>query len=320
MKMITHRLGFLIVISLFLVPNFSAAVTVEKVVAIVNGTPITMYDLDEAVKAIGPEISKKNQVSGKTLRAKVLDQLINDKILEQALDKSELVVEQHEIDTYIDRILRSSRISITELEQQLLTKGTSLAEYRQHLSQQILRNKFVDRQVGRKISISERELKEYFGNHLDEFKSTTAARLAQITIPFTATTRPEDLKKLEKTAVIIAKEAQSTSDFESLAKKYNGKPHIVQGGDVGVVQIKDLNPQIGNIAKQLDIGQSSGPVVTNSGIQIIKILDKAKISAKDFNSVRDQVYNKIFDIKIDEALKGYINQLKKTTQIEIKSL
>lgn len=307
-------------ILILITPRVSSATTVEKIVATVDGTAITMFELDQAVKAYGPELRKQHGVAGTSLRAKALSKLIDDKLFENELKKSDLKVEPHEIDSFIDRILRGNRITLKTFQDELLKKGMTLEKYREQLHDQILRDKFLTNYVGRKVNITERELKDYFDKHMDEFKSTSSVQLAQISIPFTATTTPDDLDKIEKVAFDIARSAKSTSDFDLLASKFSGKPFTVQGGNFGVVGLDDLQPAIANVAIQLEAGQVSTPIVTNTGVHIIKVIDRAKTSAKDFATARDQVYNMVYDVKMREALESYAKQLKKKARIEIKGL
>jgi len=307
-------------LGLFCISVLAHATTVEKIVATVDGKPVTLFELDLAVKTIGPDIQKKTKATGISLRARVLDELINNQLLENAIDKANITVEQHEIDAFIDRILRSSQITIDVLEQKLKEEGVTLDGYKHQLYQQTLRNKFLSQEVGRKISITEYELKEHFDKNMDNFKSASSVRLAQITIPFNQELKSEDLDKIEQVALKIASDAQKTGNFEKLAKKYNGKPFKVHGGEVGIVNIKDLNPSIGGVASQLNIGKSSGPIATNSGIHIIRVVDRAKSSAKDFASVRDRVHDAVYSKKMEKAIEGYVKRLRKKAHIEIKGL
>lgn len=306
--------------AIIIFPSAALSATIEKVVASVDGEAITLLELDEAMDLYGPEIQKKEGVSGATLRVRVLNRLIDEKVMETALRSTKITVEPHEVDTFINRILKSSHITEEIFRQKLLEKGLTYEQYRQNVEKEILRNKFVNEHVGRKITVSERELKDYFNKNMDEFKSSSSVRLAQLSILFTPQTTQEDLKNVEDLTMKIYHAAQSTSNFAALGKTFSTSRIKVEGEDMGVVQLTDLQPQFAQHAGMLEVGQVSQPIVTNMGIHFIKVLDRAKTSAKDFNSVRDQVQNVVYDIKVQKALKGYVKKLRKYANISIKGI
>lgn len=319
-KMIKKSSALLSLALSMLLGNTSAAATVERIVATVDGTAITSFELDQAVKTRGPQLQKTEKVYGATLRAKTLDLLIDDKVLENALKKSDITVPPHEIDSFVDRILTTNRMSMEQFEQGLTKEGLTIQKYRNQLEEQIRRNKFVSNNIGRKINISERELRSYFEKHLGDFKSISSIQLEQIVIVFPEDTSEANIKRVEKLAITLAKEASSASSLEALAKKHSTHSLPVHGGNLGIVSIKDLQPQVAEAARVLSVGQASGPIVTQAGIVIIKVTGRGKTSVKDFPDLREDVYNVLYEDKMQSAVKGYIKQLRKTAQITIKGL
>ncbi len=294
--------------------------TVEMIVAVINEDAITRSDLDAAVKKFGPEFRKEKGLSGIALRKEVLNFLIEDKLIETEIEKANIIIEPHEIDSHTDRILHSSRITMDQFKEELKKKGMSLAQYKLTIQKRLMRNKFISQKIGHKVSISERELKEYFEKHMDDFKSPTSIQLAQMTITFTPQTTPDDFKHIEKLALSLARAAKSSNNFEALAKRYTKDKYPVQGGNLGVVSIKDLQPSMAQAVSHLGPGEVTPPVVSEKGIHILKVIDRAKTSAKDFSSVRDEVHNAVYNIKLQQSLKGYAKELRKKAHVEVLSL
>jgi len=294
--------------------------TVEKIVAVVNENAITSSDLDAAVKEYGPDLRKTKGLSGTALQKEVLNALIDDQLIETEIEKSKIVVKPHEIDSYTERIIQSSRMTLDQFKEELRKKGKSFAQYKEVIQKKMMRNKFIGQKIGHKVSISERELKEYFEAHMDDFKSPTSIQLAQISIAFTPKTTPENFKNIETLAISIRNACKSSNNFEALAKRFNSDTQPVHGGNLGVVSIKDLQPSIAQAVSNLGPGEVSSPVVSDTGIHILKVIDRAKTSTKDFSSVRDNVYNTIYDFKLQLSVKGYAKELRKKAHIQILSL
>lgn len=313
-------LAFSLCLLCILFTNTGLCKTVEKVVALVDGEPVTLYALEQGLKDYGPGLKKSGLVNESSIRAKVLEMLIDEIILQKALANSKLEVKDNEIDSHIDRIMRSARINREAFLSELQKKGFSEEQYRQNLRKQLLQNKFVDQFIGSKITITEAEMREYFNKHLDEFSNPLVVKLAQISILFTPETNDEDLNTVQDLAFKIVQAANKSSDFKTIASKYKHPKFKIEGGEIGVVNVKDLQPKISEVARQLQIGQVGMPILTASGIIIIKVLDRAKASLKDFSNVRNDVQNVLYQQKIQRTIEAFVKKERKATQIEIKGL
>merc|ERR1711937_132897 len=77
-----------------------------------------------------------------------------------------------------------------------------------------------------------------------------------------AVTMAADLKKeLEKLKQISA--------FADAAKLKSESPEGVMGGDLGFVEAKHLQPEVGKVAFELAVGAFSDPIESNSGVHLL---------------------------------------------------
>ncbi|MBD3178183.1 MAG: hypothetical protein GF417_00535, partial [Candidatus Latescibacteria bacterium] len=76
------------------------------------------------------------------------------------------------------------------------------------------------------------------------------------------------LKKIEA----VQKELEAGAGFEEMARKHSEGPSAGAGGDLGFVNLEDLNNQaFEDAVKELSPGQISGPVLTSFGYHLIKL-------------------------------------------------
>ena len=79
-------------------------------------------------------------------------------------------------------------------------------------------------------------------------------------------------------------------DFATLAKDLTDDPPGKQdGGDLGYFTKDQMVPEFSEVAFKLDKGQISDPIKTPFGWHIIKIEDKRKRQAPEFDQVKDQI-------------------------------
>ena len=72
----------------------------------------------------------------------------------------------------------------------------------------------------------------------------------------------------------VLRELKAGKDFEELAKKFSSCPSWKNGGDLGFFSRGQMVKEFEDAAFNLEPGQISGPVRTQFGIHIIKLLEK----------------------------------------------
>lgn len=97
-------------------------------------------------------------------------------------------------------------------------------------------------------------------------------------------------KEAEAKAKAALARVQKGEDFAAVAKELtDDPPGKIDGGDLGYFTKDQMVPEFSEIAFKLDKGQVSEPVKTPFGWHIIKVEDKRKRQAPEFDSVRDQI-------------------------------
>jgi len=86
---------------------------------------------------------------------------------------------------------------------------------------------------------------------------------------------------------------------------------------LGFFKKGELIPAIEKEALRLKIGEVSGPVRTDRGFHIVKLLDR-KGGAPPFEEIRERIRGDYFENEMDKAYKKFIATLKDKSAIEIK--
>ena len=118
---------------------------------------------------------------------------------------------------------------------------------------------------------SDEAIKEYYEQHLDQYKVPERRRARHILLKTTVNdnkeTRAEIRKKMEK----ILAEAKSGKDFAELAKNYSQDKSATDGGDLGFFVRGRMVPSFEAVAFSMEEGQISDIVETQLGFHIIKL-------------------------------------------------
>ena len=141
------------------------AEVVDRVVAVVNESVITLSELERAVAAV----EREGVASGEKalLRGKTLDQLIEKRLVEQAAAMVGITVSEQEIDAAVEDVRRRNNLSHDELVRALTGSGITYREYRERLKTEIEQVKFTSRRFRSKATVPEEDIENYYREHLE---------------------------------------------------------------------------------------------------------------------------------------------------------
>lgn len=289
---------------------------VDRIVAVVNDSAITMSELNAATAGLG-DIKGADKDKRKRImetKSKVLDQLIEKKLVEQAANKAGITVSEKEIDNAIEDVKRQNNIGEEELLSALAKNGLTFKEYREQLKEQIRQVKFINKEFRSNIKISDEDVESYYAQNKEKFSGPVMHRLRLVSF-YSAGQDSKEAEKKAKDVLVLAKKGE---DFAKLAKKYSEGPNAQEGGDLGYVKTGEMDKAIEKAATGLKDGEISGIIKTSTGFHIIQLLDKRKSEPKPFSAVGDEIKNIIFQKIIDERYRLWLDGMMKKAYIEVR--
>lgn len=296
-----------------------AAVSLDRVVAVVNKEVITWSELykmmeheaTDQVKALSEEermnIFKDNEAS-------FLGKLIDLRLQIQEARRLGLEVTPEEMTEAIENIKKKYSLTDNALRESLEKEGLTFEEYRKRLSEQIIVSKLVSQQIRSKIVISDEEVKKYMEKNKESLGDGETLRLRQIFFK-----RPEndaDKKAVEERADLIIQRLRAGEDFSALAKEYSEDPSGRLGGDLGFMKKNYLAKEFVDVLNTMKIGDFSIPFWSGRGLHIIKL--EEKVSARSIDEVRKDVREQLTENQFSERYKSWIKGLREKAYIEIR--
>ncbi len=289
----------------------------QKILAVVNGEPITEIDIDEILAPIYQQY--KNTYSGKELekkldiaRADTLDQLIGDKLILQEAKRKELSVDPKEVDKLINE-LKAKFKTLEEFDKILNTQNVTLPDLRKRYEEQLLIKLAVGREVISKMVVSPVEIAEFYEKHKKDFTTPKQIRLRSIFLSINGNT-----EEIEQKANSIYEELQKGTKFIELVEKYSEAPNVVDSGDMGYIKRGSFRKEIEDIVFELEVGAITRPLKTSNGYYLFKVIGKKEAVIPTLETVQEQIRNKLFGQEVEKKLDEWINKLKESALIEVK--
>ncbi len=319
---------FLIFISLCLLglasPLLADRQLLDQVVAVVNDEPVTQSELDFMMRPVYEEY--KQQFKGEAfaqaiteVRRKLLNQLIEDKLVYQEAKNQKIEADISEVETQLASFRKKFKTD-AELEDALGKEGFTLKEMRERLERQSIIRHIQDMEVRGKVVVSPLEVEDYYQNHQDEFSSEGTLRASTITIKKSDEAREKGLTDEEARTKLqgIRKKILSGQDFAAMAREFSQDTSAKEGGITGWIQRGEMIPEIDTILFSLTPGQVSEIIETPMGYHIFRVEERKEKYKKTFEESRDLIYEKIYREKTMKRFQEWIDGLKRTAYISIR--
>lgn len=314
--MIRSILLLLLLTSLVLT-NPVLAKTLSKVVAVVNNDIISTYQLDKAVLAALQQNSKGNQLTAKQfdqLRENILERLINEKLAKQRVKELGLRVSDAELNAAIEDVQRKNNLTSAMLENALEAQGMDFASYRQQLADEILRYKLLGREVNYKVQVTSGEVREYFREHINEYRATPKVRVSNISYSLPT----DDQEKLAE----LRKQADVTRDLllsgEPIDKVIAAQGDIATVTDMGELIEAELTEPFQNALAGLDVGQVSEPMEMNGQLHLFLITDRNPGDIHLYDRVKGEIEQILEKEKTDARFKEWAQELRDNGHVDIR--
>jgi len=307
----------------------SAPVVIEQVVLKVNGDIVTKTELE--ARQVDLLRQRGQMPTGEAELQRLVNELMPE-LLVSTVDEMLLVQRGRELgykltdDRFkqiVDSIRKQNNIESDEAFQAALrSENLTLADLRHRFEINLLRNQVEQQEVIARISITEDEARRYYAEHAKEFTTPAELMLREILVNV-----PSDGKTvnvgLEEEAKVKAEGARARAlkgeAFEKVASEASDAPSKANGGLIGPLHADDLAPQLQQMLAKMKPGGISDILRSARGFYFFKLESASESTVLTFEQARDQIGNRIGDIKRDAEFGRYMGKLRTEAIIEWKS-
>ena len=284
----------------------------NRVIAVINGDIITKFELNQRMRPFldqikGKELNEAEQEAVRGLQKKMLDQMIDDILLEQEIEKIDIEVTEAEIENRIRTMRQKLDAQGQTLDDFLSLEGYDLEELKSRIRDEILKHKLVGFWVRRKVVVTREEIENYYEENKAEYQRE---RRVAVRLIVPAESQPTD--ELRRRIV------QGELSFDEAADIYSQGPGVGEGGYIGFLNWKDLAPEWKDALSGLESGDISRPFVTQGREALLQVVEIESGEAPPLEEVREEIKDEIFEKKYSERLDEYIGGLREKAVIDIK--
>jgi peptidyl-prolyl cis-trans isomerase SurA len=251
------------------------AVTLDRVIAIVNDEAITQYDLDEARSIVVKQLKqqKVQQPPADVLDKQVLERLITERALLQYAKENGVKVDDTQVDRTIQRIAEDNKITLDGLRQALAKDNVPYAKYREDVRNEIIVQRLREREVDEHITVSDAEVDLY----LAQMKAQGGDEeylVAHILVVIPEQANADQIEAKRRRAEEALKNIRSGADFAQVAAGFSDASDALSGGNLGWRPAGRLPSVFADTVRNMKVGDVSPVLRSAAGFHIVKLLDR----------------------------------------------
>ena len=183
-------------------PVSPGGAVVDRIVAVVNQEIITFSEIEKWGRPFQEKIQAEDRLERREriqeVFRKVLDRIIEEKLIEQEAKKTGIKVTSKEIEGAVEDVKQKNKINQEELEKALAAEGLTLEAFKKDLEKRILRTKLVSSAVKVEQKAGEKELREFFQNNVNHYRVNESYRPAHILFLIPQDATPEQIRGIRR--------------------------------------------------------------------------------------------------------------------------
>jgi len=303
------------------IPLTLFAEEVDRVVAVVNEEPITLYELDKLMATKIDEIQKIDSGKEKKknfnkYRSLAIKSLVDERLLDQELKRRNIQITPEDEEKAMQNVLERNKLTQEQLVKELAAKGMTVEDYKVDLRDQLKRIKFMGAVIAPRVKVTDADLDEFFAQNSEKFADFQSVEIAQIIMSLSVGATDQQIAQVKGQAEEVIKKARGGANFSDLGRKYSITP---QTAEPAIYQLNQLAPQIANALSTLKQGEISDPVRSTMGLHVVKLYTRKTLAGEEYKVIREQIRERVFEVKLQEQLEEYLDDLRTQSYVEVKA-
>ncbi len=290
----------------------SARDVVDRIVAVVNGDVITLFELNQRYRPFveqfqGQDLGEAEKRMLLDAKRQLLDRMIDEVLLRQEAQRLEIAVTDLEVQTQARQLRERAGLSELQFQEQLTLQGLNREQYDRRLRDEMLRHRLLGFMVRRKVVVTSDEVRVFYEANKEEFAQQRRVRLGLIL--FDSQTLAEE---------VLARIQSGELSFGEAAGRYSRGPGAEQGGDMGMFAWGDLSPNWRGAVEPLRVGDVSSVVLIQDRSAVIKLLEEEAGESKTLADVEEQIRETLMEPLLDERYDIYMENLRNRALIDVR--
>jgi peptidyl-prolyl cis-trans isomerase SurA len=250
-----------------------------------------------------------------TMRGDVLDRLIDRKLIALFAKRTEIQVNDLEIDEAMRAIGQENQMTPEQLRASVEAQGLSWDVYRQRLGEEIIQQKVVAGAVRSKVRVEDSEVSAFYEQRFgDQPTSGEEVHLQHIAVAASSDKPAAKKAACDRVRSGLGR-VRAGEDFLAVARELSeGSP------DLGYVPVASLAPWMAEALAGMSPGAVSGVLELPVGCAVLRLVDRREVQPVSFEQAQERIRQALIEEKFEKELEAFLDKLRKQTYVERKGV
>ena len=307
----------------------SEASIVERIVAVVGERPILLSELRQRgrpqlwrIAASTPNPTQQAAQESEMFR-ELLNRLIDERLEENAADKSRITVSPEEVDSGIRQVASQTKLQPKDVINEAKKQGLSEQDYRDEIRRQVLEGKLIQLRVRGRVRVTDQDARTAYTHWEKEISQQHPVDLKIIVLQIPPGATPETAAARQVLGQEIAKRARAGEDYCALVTQFSQDPTTVNTcGSRGPVPMAALFPELQQAATSLKPGETAEPIPFRDPVGNTAILDvqlaSTPASLPPFDQIKEQMMERAFGEATERQRRLWLSELRRGVYIDVR--
>lgn len=249
--------------------------TLDSVAALVNTEVITRIELRQRLARIERQLTQQgvSLPPREVLERQVLERMIVDKLQVQLAREQGIRVDDTTLDRTLGRIAEQNRMTLQQFRDRLEREGISFATFRNEVRDEILTTRVREREVDRRIQITEADIDDFLKQQ-QAADNSTEVNLGNILVRIPEGASAEVIAQRRARAEQLLSQIKNGAEFARLAASNSDGFEATRGGEMGLRPL-DRYPQLFvDAVRNLKTGDISPLLQSPAGFHILRVIEQ----------------------------------------------
>jgi peptidyl-prolyl cis-trans isomerase SurA len=282
----------------------------NRIVATIDGEPITAHELREWVKERG----EGEQVAP----AEALESLITQKLLEKEIKAQGISARDEDVERYMKEVQGRSGLDEAAFAAALQQRGMTLESYKSKVKDEIERAQLVNKEIRQRVNVSSAEIKRYYEAHLSDYATGAKVKVRAIFLRVEDPGDAEAMARARAQAMELRANARSSKAFQALAKEHSEGPGAEQGGELGTFARGEMESRLEEVAFALKEGEVSEPIETGTGVTLLFVEERVGGSHRPLDEVSPEIREALYNEALQQRFQDWLSRdLRERHHVEV---
>jgi len=303
---------------------------IDRIVAVVNAEPITLYELRRAAAPYLALERRKSSDDGeffikaRKIIREALDTLVSDLLVYAVAKQMDITAGPEKIDAHIKKLADENGWTEDELAEQLKKVGfASISEYRRHAEREMIKSQVLSIKVLSRVRVDERDVEARYQKEIGTRGTIEERRASHILVLLDETADPakvaDSQARLDAARKLIA---DGIETFDEVARRVSEDSNKKAGGDLGWFQRGDFDPSFDDVIFAMAEAELSEPFRSRFGMHVAiltGIRERELTSNEDVETAKRRIRLELREKELSRVYDQWLRGLRNEAFVDLRT-